>query len=113
MLFLSVYLLLCFPLALSLHNDLREANFYKLDGKSLNGSLTERHRTPDAQDCSFLCVNAVNRNCFSFNFGGTENQGLYECELSNSEMKLTPEKLQDRKGFAYYGMKEEVSRSDY
>ena len=102
-------LALCFSRASSVHNDLHEAKFYKLEGKSLFGNLTERHLTQDFLDCSFLCVKSAKKNCFSFNFGGSKRQGLYECELSNSEKKLNPKNLQERQGFAYYGIVEEVS----
>ena len=105
----TIFFVLCLSLASTAHSDLREAKFYKLKGKGLVGNLTERHLTPDSMDCSFLCVNALNKNCFSFNFGGNKHRGLYECELNNSEMKLVPDSLQDREGFDYYGMTEEVS----
>ena len=88
--------------------DVREAHFYRLEGKSFNGSLLEQHRVQDYWDCSFLCINVVNKNCFSFNFGGMQAQGFQEFELTNSEMKLEPKKIQDRQGFIYYGMTEEV-----
>ena len=93
--------------------DVRKAHFYKLEGKSFNGSLLERHLTQDFWDCLFLCVNAVNKNCFSFNFGGMQAQGFQECALTNSEMKLEPKKIQDRQGFTYYGMTDEVRSSSY
>ena len=102
-------LTLCFSRASSVHNDLHEAKFYKLEGKSLLGNLTESHLTHDVIDCSFLCVKSAKKNCLSFNFGGSQRQGLYECELSNSERKFSPKNLQERQGFSYYGMKEEVS----
>ena len=105
----TIFLILCLSGASSVHKDLREAKFYKLKGKGLDGNLTERYLTPDSIDCSFLCANALNRNCFSFNFGGNKHRALYECELNNSEMKLVPASLQDREGFDYYGMTEEVS----
>ena len=105
---LIICLALCFSWASSVHNDLHEAKFYKLEGKSLFGNLTERHLTQDFLDCSFLCVKSATKNCFSFNFGGAERQGLYECELSNSEKKFNPKNLQERQGFSYYGMKEEA-----
>ena len=109
-LLVQIFFILRFTLPLSAYNnDLREATFYKLKGKSLFGNVTERRRTKDFLDCSFLCVNAAKKNCFSFNFGGTEIQKLYECELSSSEMKLNPRnQLQDRQGFDYYGMTEKV-----
>ena len=103
-----ICLALHFSVVSSIHRYLHEAKFYKLEGKSLFGNLTERHLTQDFLDCSFLCVKSAKKNCLSFNFGGSERQGLYECELSNSERKLTPENLQERQGFAYYGMIEEV-----
>ena len=102
------FLSLIYPLPF----DVRKAHFYKLEGKSFNGSLLERHRAQDFWDCLFLCINAVNKNCFSFNFGGMQTQSFQECELTNSEMKLEPEKIQGRQGFIYYGMTEEV-RSSY
>lgn len=116
------FLSLSFPLCLVIFGlsliyplpfDVREAHFYKLEGKSSNGSLVERHLAQDFWDCLFLCLNAVNKNCFSFNFGAIQMQGLHECELSNSEMKLEPENIQDRQGFTYYGMTDEVSSSSY
>ena len=107
--FCAISLALRLPLTLSLHNDLNKAKFYKLEGKSLNGNVTERLLTRDVLDCSFLCVNAFKKkSCLSFNFGGSKQQGLYECELNNSDMNLKLEKLQDRQGFAYYGMTKEV-----
>ena len=105
-----ICLALYFSRASSVHSDLHEAKFYKLEGKSLFGNLTERHLTQDFLDCSFLCVQSAKKNCLSFNFGGSERQGLYECELNNSERKLNPENLQERQEFAYYGMIEEVSK---
>lgn len=93
----------------SLPNDVRQANFYKMEGKSFNGSVVERQLTQDYLDCLFLCVNTANKDCFSFNFVGAQDQGLHECELYNSEMKLKPEKIQDKEGVTYYGMTEEVS----
>ena len=87
--FCAISLALRLPLALSLHNDLNEAKFYKLEGKSLNGNVTERLLTRDVLDCSFLCVNAFKKkSCLSFNFGGSKEQGLYECELNNLDMNL-------------------------
>lgn len=111
--FLSVGLPLCLviffvSLIYPLPFDVRTAHFYKLEGKSFNGSSLERHLTRDFWDCLFLCINAVKKNCFSFNFGGIQAQGLQECELSNSERKLEPEKIKDRLGFSYYGMTDEV-----
>lgn len=101
--------ILSLSLVSSLPNDVLEAKFYKLEGKSFIWNLTERHLAHDFWDCLFLCINTERRDCYSYNFGGAEVQGLYECELSYSEMKLEPEKVQDRQGFAYYGMTAEVS----
>ncbi|KAL9973642.1 hypothetical protein ACROYT_G020123 [Oculina patagonica] len=97
----------CLSLIYPHPNDVREAKFYKLEGKSFNGSLVGRHLTQDVWDCLFLCVNATNKDCYSFNFGGAQEKGLYKCELYNSEMKIEPQKIQDRPGFTYYGMTEE------
>ena len=45
----------------------------------------------------------VNKNCTSFTIGGTEDQGLYECELCNLEMNhLKPTKQTKR--FAHCSM---------
>lgn len=110
--YLSLSSPLCLVILLSriytLSFDVRKAHFYKLEGKSFNGSLLERHLAEDFWDCLFLCINAVNKNCFSFNFGGMQAQGFNECELTNSEMKLEPENIQDWQGFTYYGMTDEV-----
>lgn len=111
-----LYLPLCvviFRLSLiyPLPNDVREAKFYKLEGKSFNSSVVERHLTQDFWDCLFRCVNAEKKDCFSFNFGGTSEKGLYECELYDSELKLEPQRIQDTQGFAYFGMTEEVIKS--
>ena len=116
--FQSVSLPLClvivfFSLIYPLPFDVRKAHFYKLEGKSFNGSLLERYLAQDYWVCLFLCINAVNKNCFSFNFGAIQAQGLQECELSNSEMKLEPDKIEDRQGFTYYGMTDEVRSSSY
>jgi len=109
----AICLALRLPLVLSLHNDLNEAKFYKLEGKSLNGNVTQRLLTRDFLDCSFLCVNSLKKkSCLSFNFSGTKKQDLYECELNNSDMNLKLENLQDRQGFAYYGMTEEVGYTE-
>lgn len=111
--FLSVGLPLCLviffvSLIYPLPFDVRTAHFYKLEGKSFNGSSLERHLARDFWDCLFLCINAVKKNCFSFNFGGIQAQDLQECELSNSERKLEPIRIKDRQGFSYYGMTGEV-----
>ena len=115
--YLSLSLPLCLVIFLSLIHplpfDVRRAHFYKLEGKSFNGSLLERHLAQDFWDCLFLCINAVNKNCFSFNFGGMQAQGFQECELTNSEMKLEPKKIHGRQGFTYYGMTDEVRSSFY
>lgn len=112
LLYLSLCIaIFCLRLIHPLPNDVPEAKFYKLEGKSFNGSVVGRHLTQDFWDCLFLCVNAVNRDCFSFNYGGSQGKGLHECELYSSEMKLEPQKIQDRQGFAYYGMTEEVSHA--
>ena len=107
-----LYLVIIFAsLIYPLPFDVRKAHFYKLEGKSFNGSLLERHLAQDFWDCLFLCIHAVNKNCFSFNLGGMQAQGFQECKLFNSEIKLEPEKLQDRQGFTYYGTTDEVRSS--
>lgn len=93
-------------------NDVRQANFYKMEGKSFNGSVVERHLTQYYWNCLFLCLNTANKNCFSFNFVEARVQDLHECKLYDSEMKLEPQKIQDREGVTYYGMTEEVSHAE-
>ena len=99
--------ILWLSLASSLPNDVREAKFYKLEGKKFIGNLTKRHFTLDYWECLFLCLNTKKKDCFAFNYGASE--GAYTCELINSEMKLEPGKIQEREGFVYYGMTAEVS----
>ncbi|KAL9973604.1 hypothetical protein ACROYT_G020081 [Oculina patagonica] len=60
-------------------------------------------KVKDYFDCSFLCLEHGPFACLSFNFGNTEEDGYYTCELSDSERYLEPLRIQQRLSYDYYG----------
>ena len=95
-------------LALGQRYITREMAFYKMEGKSLVGNVTAVRQVKDFFDCSFLCMEYGHEACLSFNLERS-NDNNYNCELSNSEKYLEPQKMQDRSGYDYYGTTFEVS----
>ena len=98
----------------SVHGDRRhlmhERIYYKLEGKSLIGNVTEIRKVRDFFDCSFVCMGKGIPACLSFNIGrSADDNGYYVCEMSNSERYMDPERMQDRISFDYYGTTTEVS----
>ncbi len=106
----SSFLFTVFPfLGLSQHLGMHYRTFYKLSDKLLVGNVTTTRKVKDYFDCSFLCLEHGPFACLSFNFGNTEDNGYYTCELSNSERYLEPRSLQERLSYDYYGTTTEVS----
>ncbi len=106
----SSFLFTLFPfLGLSQHLGMQDRKFYKLSNKSLVGKVTTTRKVKDYFDCSFLCLEHGPLACLSFNFGNTEEDGYYTCELSNSERALEPLSFQERLSYDYYGTTFEVS----
>ncbi|XP_078370686.1 uncharacterized protein LOC144654413 isoform X2 [Oculina patagonica] len=100
----SSFLFTLFPfLGLSQHLGMQDRKFYKLSNKSLVGKVTTTRKVKDYFDCSFLCLKHGPLACLSFNFGNTEEDGYYTCELSNSERALEPLSFQERLSYDYYG----------
>lgn len=93
----------------ALPNSVRETEFYKMDQKYLIGNVTKILRAEDALACAFFCLSATAGDCYSFNFGGTAVNGLYTCELNNSERRLDLANIREVSDFAYYGLTAEVS----
>ena len=90
---------------------MHERIFYKLEGKSLIGNLTEVRKVRDFFDCSIICMEKGVPACLSFNIGRvTDDNGYCQCELSNSERYMEPERMQARINFDYYGTTTEVSQ---
>ena len=90
---------------------MHERIFYKLEGKSLIGNVTEVRKVKDFFDCSIICMEKGVPACLSFNIGRvTDDNGYYQCELSNSERYMEPERMQARINFDYYGTTTEVSQ---
>ena len=87
----------------------RERAFYKVDGKSLIGSVTAVMEVKDSFDCSYLCMQYGPVACLSFNLERSNNS-IHTCELSSSEKYLEPEKVQERTGYDYYGIEYDVGR---
>ena len=87
----------------------RERTFYKVDGKSLIGSVTAVMEVKDSFDCSYLCMQYGPVACLSFNLERSNNS-IHTCELSSSEKYLEPEKVQERTGYDYYGIEYDVGR---
>ena len=88
-----------------------ERIFYKLEGKSLIGNVTEVRKVRDFFDCSIICMEKGVPACLSFNIGRvTDDNGYCQCELSNSERYMEPERMQARINFDYYGTTTEVSQ---
>lgn len=84
---------------------MHERIYYKLEGKSLIGNVTEVRKVRDFFDCSFVCMKKGVPACLSFNIGRvTDDDGDYVCELSNSERYMEPERMQERISFDYYGI---------
>ncbi|XP_078370347.1 uncharacterized protein LOC144654122 [Oculina patagonica] len=93
-----------FPfLGLSQHLGIYDREFYRMPNKSLVGNVTEMRKVKDYFDCSFLCLEHGPFACLSFNFGNTEEDGYYTCELSDSERYLEPLRIQQRLSYDYYG----------
>lgn len=89
---------------------MHERIYYKLEGKSLIGNVTEVRKVRDFFDCSFVCMKKGVPACLSFNIGRvTDDDGDYVCELSNSERYMEPERMQERISFDYYGITTVVS----
>ena len=89
---------------------MHERIYYKLEGKSLIGNVTEIRKVRDFFDCSFVCMGKGIPACLSFNIGrSADDNGYYVCEMSNSERYVDPERMQDRISFDYYGTTTEVS----
>ena len=89
---------------------MHERIYYKLEGKSLIGNVTEIRKVRDFFDCSFVCMGKGIPACLSFNIGrSADDNGYYVCEMSNSERYMDPERMQDRISFDYYGTTTEVS----
>ena len=87
----------------------RERTFYKVDGKSLIGSVTAVMEVKDSFDCSYLCMKYGPVACLSFNLERSNNS-IHNCELSSSEKYLEPQKVQERTGYDYYGTEYDVGR---
>ena len=88
-----------------------ERIFYKLEGNSLIGNVTEVRKVRDFFDCSIICMEKGVPACLSFNIGRvTDDNGYCQCELSNSERYMEPERMQARINFDYYGTTTEVSQ---
>ena len=88
-----------------------ERIFYKLEGKTLIGNLSEVRKVRDFFDCSIICMEKGVPACLSFNIGRViDDNGYCQCELSNSERYMEPERMQARINFDYYGTTTEVSQ---
>ena len=85
----------------------RERTFYKVDRKSLIGSVTAVIEVKDSFDCSYLCIKYGPVSCLSFNLERSNNS-IHTCELSSSEKYLEPHKVQERTGYDYYGTEYDV-----
>lgn len=83
----------------------RERTYYKLEGKSLIGNVSETRKVKDFSDCAFICLRLGVSSCLSFNIAKvTDIDRHYSCELSTSEKYLEPdESFKDRKTHDYYG----------
>ena len=90
---------------------LRERAYYKLEGKSLTGNVSETRKVKEFSDCSFLCLRLGITSCLSFNIGKiTDTNGFYTCELSTSEKYLElDESFRDRISYDYCGTSTTVS----
>ena len=87
----------------------RERTFYRVNGKSLIGSVTAVTKVKDSFDCSYLCIKYGPVPCLSFNLERSNNS-IHTCELSSSEKYLEPQKVQERTGYDYYGTEYGVGR---
>lgn len=94
------------------HLIMHDRKFYKMLDKSLVGKVTVTRKVKDYFDCSFLCLEHGPLVCLSFNFGRTNNNGYYTCELSNSERYLEPQRLEEQSSYDYYGTTTEVGCKD-
>ncbi|XP_068701237.1 stabilin-2-like [Montipora foliosa] len=91
-------------LGLALRHSFRERIFYKLDGMSLIGNVTEETKVSDLWYCVILCLEYGPLSCLSFNFNKTKDtRDLHDCHLINSEKFLKPQQMQERPSFDYYG----------
>ncbi|PFX16567.1 hypothetical protein AWC38_SpisGene19159 [Stylophora pistillata] len=83
----------------------RERTYYKLEGKSLIGNVSETRKVKDFSDCAFICLRLGVSSCLSFNIAKvTDIDRHYSCELSTSEKYLEPdESFKDRITHDYYG----------
>ena len=106
---LTTWLMTLPLLALGHRYITRERTFYKVDGKSLIGSVTAKMEVKNSFDCSHLCLKYGPVPCLSFNLERSNNS-IHTCELSSSEKYLEPQKVQERTGYDYYGTEYDVGR---
>ena len=106
---LTTWLMTLPLLALGHRYITRERTFYKVDGKSLIGSVTAKMEVKNSFHCSHLCLKYGPVQCLSFNLERSNNS-IHTCELSSSEKYLEPQKVQERTGYDYYGTEYDVGR---
>ena len=104
---LTTWLMTLPLLALGHRYITRERTFYKVDGKSLIGSVTAEMEVKDSFDCSHLCLKYGPVPCLSFNLERSNNS-FHTCELSSSEKYLEPQKMRRRLDYDYYGTEFQV-----
>ena len=80
-----------------------------MDRTRMVGNVTNIVRVKDVLDCATFCLSSIADDCYSFNFGKTAINGLYTCEVSNSERRLDPASIQEVSDIKYYGFTAEVS----
>ena len=84
------------------NGQIRFMNFAKTDGYLLVGHVLETFQVQNYVDCAFKCL--LNSTCFSFNYGGTKTNGLYTCELNNSDKLVHPHNFTTKQGYVYSGV---------
>ena len=71
-----------------------------MQGYSLQGHVLKTFKVQKESTCEITCFRE--HGCMSYNFGPkSQEDGIFICELSDSDHKMNPEALASRNGFTY------------
>ena len=83
------------------------ARFVKNPSARLNSFVLGAVRVSKIQECNWLCIN--NNDCFSVNVGKS-SEGMYLCELINTDRFNRPSEFAVSKTFDHYHIKVSMHR---
>jgi len=74
-----------------------------MEGYSLQGHVFKTFTVQKESTCEVRCF--VEHGCVSYNVGPSHEDGVYICELSDSDHEMHPEALARQNGFTYRAAK--------